>query len=80
MTLTTRRPTPREHREPEWLSIQQAAETYGVSHDTIRRRIAAGQLPASRCGGRIIRVRIADLDGLFRPLTTSTPVTTPDEE
>jgi len=80
MTLTTRRPTPREHREPEWLSIQQAAETYGVSHDTIRRRIAAGQLPASRCGGRIIRVRIADLEGLFRPLTTSAPVTAPDEK
>jgi excisionase family DNA binding protein len=80
MTLSTRRATSRAHREPEWLSIQQAAETYGVSHDTIRRRIAAGQLPASRCGGRIIRVRIADLDGLFRPLTTSAPVTPPDQE
>ena len=53
---------------PEWLSLQQAALAYGVSVDTLRRRIAAGKLPASRLGERLIRVRVEDLDRLFRPI------------
>ena len=55
---------------PEWLSLQQAAALYGVSVDTLRRRIAAGRLPASRFGERLIRVRAEDLDRLFRPIPT----------
>jgi excisionase family DNA binding protein len=47
---------------PEWLSLQQAAAIYGVSVDTLRRRIRHGQLPASRFGQRLIRVRTEDLD------------------
>ena len=53
---------------PEWLSLQQAALIYGVSVDTLRRRIATGVLPASRIGARLIRVRIADLDRVCRPI------------
>ncbi len=53
---------------PEWLSLQQAAALYGVSVDTLRRRIAAGRLPACRFGERLIRVRAEDLDRLFRPI------------
>ncbi len=53
---------------PEWLSLQQAAQLLGVSVDTIRRRIAAGVLPASRCGARLIRVRAADLESVLRPI------------
>ena len=53
---------------PEWLSLQQAATIYGVSVDTLRRRIAAGKLPASRFGVRLIRVRVEDLDRLYRPI------------
>lgn len=60
-----------ETTHPRWISIRQAAASYGVSVDTIRRRIATGQLPASRCGGRIIRLRITDLDRLFKPLTAA---------
>lgn len=55
---------------PEWLSLQQAAAAYGVSVDTLRRRIAAGKLRASRFGVRLIRVRVEDLDKLFRPIPT----------
>lgn len=51
---------------PEWLSLQQAASIYGVSVDTLRRRIAAGTLPASRFGVRLIRVRAEDVDRLYR--------------
>jgi DNA binding domain, excisionase family len=53
---------------PEWLSLQQAALIYGVSVDTLRRRIATGVLPASRIGTRLIRVRVADLDRVCRPI------------
>ena len=55
---------------PEWLSLQQAAAFYGVSVDTLRRRIAAGKLRASRFGVRLIRVRAEDLDKLFRAIPT----------
>ena len=58
---------------PEWLSLQQAAAIYGVSVDTLRRRIRHGQLPASRFGQRLIRVRTQDLDKLFRPIPTVRP-------
>ena len=58
---------------PEWLSLQQAAHAYGVSVDTLRRRIRHGQLPASRFGQRLIRVRAQDLDKLFRPIPTVRP-------
>lgn len=53
---------------PEWLSLQKAAIIYGVSVDTLRRRISAGRLPASRFGVRLIRVRIEDLERLYRPI------------
>lgn len=55
---------------PEWLSLQQAAAFYGVSVDTLRRRISAGKLRASRFGVKLIRVRVEDLDRLFRPIPT----------
>jgi excisionase family DNA binding protein len=58
---------------PEWLSLQQAAAIYGVSVDTLRRRISTGKLPASRFGVRLIRVRIEDLDRLYRPIPTVLP-------
>ena len=57
-------PTP----PPEWVSLQQAAALHGVSVDTLRRRIREGRLPAYRFGDRLIKVRIEDLDNLFRPI------------
>ena len=58
------------HHDPaaEWLSLQRAAALYGVSVDTLRRRIAEGRLPASRFGQRLIRVRVEDLERLYRPI------------
>ena len=58
---------------PEWLSLQKAALIYGVSVDTLRRRVATGDLPASRLCRRLIRVRIQDLDHMFRPIPTVRP-------
>jgi excisionase family DNA binding protein len=53
---------------PERLSLQQSAVIYCVSVDTLHRRIRAGKLPASRFGERLIRVRIEDLDRLYRTI------------
>jgi excisionase family DNA binding protein len=59
-------PQPWKPPVPEWLSLQQAALMYGVSVDSLRRRISDGKLPASRFGVRLIRVRAEDLDRLYR--------------
>jgi len=67
-------PAARVQPAPEWLSLQQAALVYGISVDTLRRRIAHGQLPAARFGVRLIRVRVEDLDKLFRPIPTVRPI------
>jgi len=48
------------------LSPNQAAELLGLSVRTIRRRIATGQLPAYRSGRKVIRIKTADLDRIFR--------------
>lgn len=52
----------------QWLTVRQSAETYGLSQKTIRRRIADGTLLARRVGPRLIRINIASLEQLGRPL------------
>lgn len=54
-----------------YVSLQQAADIMSCSVKTIRRRIAAGELPARRIGSRMIRIDAADLDTLGRNLTVS---------
>ncbi len=49
-----------------FISLSAAADILGVSVHTLRRRIAAGELPAFRTGRRIIRVRVADLERMLR--------------
>ncbi|MGN7155430.1 helix-turn-helix domain-containing protein [Dietzia cercidiphylli] len=49
-------------------SIQDAAEEYGVHHQTIRRYISAGRITGYRFGPRMIRVDLDELDALLRPL------------
>lgn len=49
-----------------FISLSTAADILGISVHTLRRRIAAGELPAFRTGKRIIRVRVRDLDKLLR--------------
>ena len=56
-TLPLPLPLPSEQRETtppsEWVSLQQAALRVGVSVDTLRRRIRAGQPPANRVDERL---------------------------
>lgn len=47
------------------LSLQEAADTYGVSTRTLRRYISAGRLTAYRIGPRLIRL---DADQVRREL------------
>jgi len=49
-----------------FISLAAAADILGISVHTLRRRIAAGKLPAFRSGRRIIRVRVSDLERLLR--------------
>jgi excisionase family DNA binding protein len=49
-----------------FISLAAAAGILGISVHTLRRRIAAGELPAFRTGRRIIRIRVTDLEKLLR--------------
>lgn len=53
------------------LTIESAADMLAVHPRTIRRYIAAGDLPAYRVGARQIRVRLSDVDGLLVPIPTA---------
>ena len=55
---------------PRWLSIPAAASWVSVSVKTIRRRIAAGDLRAYRCG-KSIRVKTDDLEAMMRPVPSA---------
>ena len=60
---------PQKSAQPSpWMTLQQAAVHVATSVKTIRRLIAAGDLPAYLCGKRGLRVRRDDLDNLMRPL------------
>ena len=54
-------------------SLAQAAQRTDVSIKTLRRRIAAGDLPAYRYGPRILRLDPNDVDQLMRPLFPGRP-------
>jgi excisionase family DNA binding protein len=47
---------------PVYLSLEEAADCMSVSVKTIRRWIAAGTIPAYRCGKRAIRIKLEDLE------------------
>ena len=53
---------------PVYLSHEEAAEAMSVSTKTIRRWIAAGNLPAYRCGKRAIRIKLEDLEATPRQI------------
>lgn len=53
----------------DFMTIRDFAEMYRVSDKTIRRWIASGELPAERLpGGRLIRIDVANLQKLTRPV------------
>lgn len=48
-----------------------AAEMYGVSVKTLRRRIADGSLTGHRFGNRLILVDLDELEALLRPIAAA---------
>ena len=56
---------------PVYLSLEEAAEAMSVSVKTIRRWIAAGTLPAYRCGKRAIRIKLEDLEAAPRQIPSA---------
>ncbi len=63
---------PRQRRR--FASIAEAADLVGASTKTIRRRIADGSLTGYRMGPRLIRVDLAELDSMFRPIPAAEAV------
>jgi excisionase family DNA binding protein len=58
------------NNRPRRAKLPAAAEQYGVSVKTLRRRIASGHLTAYRLGSRIIVGDLDELDALFTPIPT----------
>jgi excisionase family DNA binding protein len=56
------------------ITLQEAAEHYGVSVKTIRRYIAEGRLRAYKLGSRTIRVSLDDVEALARPIPAAQPI------
>lgn len=69
----TTRPTASIDAAPAslYLTIAEAAEQLRITDRGIRKMIADGRLPAYRVGGRVLRIRRADLDLLTERVPTT---------
>lgn len=68
MAVSTSAPVhPKKRR---WLTQAEAAEYLGTTDRTVRRMIAAGDLPAYRLGKRMTRIDAGDLDTVLRRIPT----------
>jgi excisionase family DNA binding protein len=65
-TPTTRTTTFREHPHAEYASVKTAAAVLAVSEKVLRAEITRGRLPAYRVG-RLVRIKIVDLEQLREP-------------
>ncbi len=52
----------------QYESLAHAAQRTGLSTRTLRRRIAAGLLPAFVSGRRTIRLKVEDVDRMMKPV------------
>lgn len=73
--MPTKKPEPVRPAETRWVYLQDAAARYGVCVSTQRRAISRGGLRAGRLGRSIIRIRVDDLDALFRPIPSARTIT-----
>ena len=62
---------PKQRTTPVYLTLEEAAELMSLSTKTIRRRISDGTIPAYRCGGRHIRIRLDELEDALRRIPTA---------
>lgn len=52
---------------PDLLTVSEAADILRVGHETVRRRVRNGSIPACRLGTRSIRIRRADVEKIATP-------------
>ena len=50
-----------------YVTLQQAAEYIGVTTRTVRTMIADGRLTGYRCGARLVRVDLNEVDRAMQP-------------
>lgn len=55
-------------QEREFYTVSEASQRLDVSRMTVWRWISDGKLPAYRVGGRAIRIRRQDVEGMLRPV------------
>jgi len=65
------KPAPNNDEQRRFIRQDAAAARWDVSVDTIRRMIAAGQITGYRLNNRIVRVDMAEVDAVFRPIPTT---------
>jgi len=65
------KPTPTAAPARHLVSVADAAEYVGCTDKTIRRRVSEGALTAYRFGPRMLRVDLAELDAMLRPIPTA---------
>lgn len=53
-------------RNPNFQSVEAAAERYKVNPRTIRRLIDSGQISPYKIGAKLIRIDVNETDALFR--------------
>jgi excisionase family DNA binding protein len=58
-------------KSPVYISVTDAAERMSVSEKTIRRWISIGTIPGYRCGKRVIRIKLEDLDAALRQIPSA---------
>ncbi len=71
MPRPVRKPTPTAAPARHLVSVADAAEYVGCATKTIRRRVSEGTLTAYRFGPRMLRVDLAELDAVLRPVITA---------
>jgi excisionase family DNA binding protein len=63
---------------PRWLTVKETARRLGLHEITVRRKIAAGDVPAMQLGGRGCALRVLEDElerWLFRPASNSVSTT-----
>jgi excisionase family DNA binding protein len=55
------------NKQPDFVSIERAAEMLSVSTKTIRNWIKSGDLPAFETGPKLIRINVLDIRAFCRP-------------
>jgi len=56
----------------KWLTPKEAAHRIGVSSSFIYKLIKTNKLEASRVGSKLLRIKLADLQSIYRPTSKST--------